>query len=367
MKIASRMSVVDSSGIRKVFDLAKNMKNPINLSIGQPDFDIPDPLKETAYEAIRAGHNRYTLTQGIPELREKVRQRLKEKKSFTAEEVMITSGVSGGIFLSFMALLDPGDEIIVPDPYFVMYKHLSRLLGAVPKYLDLDDQFQIDTDRLKSMITPKTKAILLNSPSNPTGVITKREVLREIAKIAGEHGLLIISDEIYDGFYYDTEYVSIGEFYPNTIILGGFSKEYAMTGWRVGYAAGPAEVLREMIKLQQYTFVCAPSFAQYAAVDALDFDTSIYRKNYTKKRDIIYNGLKDSFDVVKPDGAFYIFPKAPGGSGTAFSTKAIEKNVLIIPGNVFSEKDTHIRIAFTATDEELQKGVEILTELAQQY
>lgn len=367
MNIASRMSLIDSSGIRKIFDLAENLKDPINLSIGQPDFDVPVSIKQSAHQAIDAGNNRYTLTQGIPELRSKMKARIKAKKQCEPEEMIITSGVSGGIFLAFLTLLNPGDELIIPDPYFVMYKHLCNLLGGVPKFLALDDTFQIDPERLKDMITSKTKAIVLNSPSNPTGVVTSPAVLREIADIAAKHNILIISDEIYDGFIYDTDYESIAKYYPNTLILGGFSKEYAMTGWRVGYAAGPTAVVREMIKLQQYTFVCAPSFAQYAAVDALDYDTSDLCTAYARKRDIMYNGLKNKFDVVKPDGAFYMFPKAPGGNATAFVKKAIENNLLIIPGNVFSEQDTHFRIAFTAPDETLEKGVKVLTSLAQQF
>lgn len=366
MKIASRMSMVDSSGIRKIFDLAKNLSNPINLSIGQPDFDVPDEIKQAACDAINSGHNRYTLTQGIPELRERIKIHVNANKKADPEEVLITSGVSGGIFLSFIALLEAGDEVIVPDPYFVMYKHLSRLLGATPVYLDLEDDFSIDPDKLKKLITSKTKAILLNSPGNPTGKVLGSDVLKEIAAIAQKAGVVVISDEIYDGFVYEKEYTSIAQYYPDTLVLGGFSKEYAMTGWRLGYAAGPAALLNEMIKLQQYTFVCAPSMAQYAGLVALDFDTEPFRKEYSRKRDMIYDGLKDKFDVTKPDGAFYIFPKAPGGSGTKFVTKAIENNLLIIPGNVFSEHDTHFRISFAASEETLSKGIEVLNRLADQ-
>ena len=367
MKFATRMNAIDSSGIRKIFDLAKTLDNPVNLSIGQPDFDVPDTIKETAYNAIKDGHNRYTLTQGIDELRSAIKSNISDKKGFEAEEILVTSGVSGGIFLAFLALLDPGDEIIVPDPYFVMYKHLSRLLGAVPKYLDLDDQFRIDTAKLEKMITSKTKAIVLNSPANPTGIITSPDELRQIARIASKWGIVVISDEIYDGFVYESDYESMGKYYPNTLVLGGFSKEYAMTGWRVGYAAGPAELVKEMIKLQQFTFVCAPSFAQYAAVRALEFDTKQMRHDYARKRDLIYEGIKDRFSVTKPQGAFYIFPKAPGGSGMEFVKKAIENSLLIIPGNVFSEHDTHLRIAFAASDDTILRGIDILNRLAQQF
>jgi aspartate aminotransferase/aminotransferase len=361
------MGLIDSSGIRKIFDLAKNLSDPINLSIGQPDFDVPEPIKQAACKAIEQGHNRYTLTQGIPELRERIKIHIEAKKHASVEEVLITSGVSGGIFLSFIALLEAGDEIIVPDPYFVMYKHLTRLLGATPVYLDLEEDFSLDPKKLEKLITPRTKALILNSPSNPTGTVIPKDTLREIAEIARKWGIVIISDEIYDGFVYEKDYESIAKYYPDTLILAGFSKEYAMTGWRLGYAAGPAKLVNEMIKLQQYTFVCAPSMVQYAGLAALDFDTESFRKEYVAKRDIIYNGLKDKFQVTKPDGAFYIYPKAPGGSGTAFVTKAIENNLLIIPGNVFSEHDTHFRISFAASQETLYRGIEVLNRLAGQF
>ncbi len=367
MKIASRMNMIDSSGIRKIFDLAKNLKDPVNLSIGLPDFDVPDTIKESACKAMKEGFNRYTLTQGIDQLRDKIKKRIYDIKNYKADDIMITSGVSGGIFLSFLALFDPGDELIVPDPYFLMYKQLSRLVGAVPKFLDLDDNFRIDPSKLEKMMTSKTKAIVLNSPSNPTGVVMSPDELKEIAKIAEKYGVVIISDEIYDGFVYEKTFESISKYYPNTLVLGGFSKEYAMTGWRVGYAAGPSFIIKEMIKLQQLTFVCAPSFAQYAACDALDFDTSKIRTQYMKKRDLIYEGIKDKFEVKKPDGAFYIYPKAPGGSGSAFVEKAIANNLLIIPGNVFSEHDTHFRISFAASDDTILRGVEILNNLVENF
>ena len=367
MNIAKRMSCIDASGIRKIFDLAKDLPNPINLSIGQPDFDVPDSIKQSAHQAIDEGYNKYTVTQGVASLRDKIKERMIERKGFTPEDVFITSGVSGGILLAFLATLDPGDELIVPDPYFVMYKHLGRLIGAVPKYLDLENDFSINIESLEKLMTNKTKMIVLNSPGNPTGKINSPEELKAIAKIAEKWGVLVISDEIYDGFVYDKEYQSIARYYDNTLVLGGFSKEYAMTGWRVGYAAGPSEVTNEMLKLQQYTFVCSPSIAQYAAITALDYDTTEIRKSYASKRDIIYNGLKDYFEVNKPDGAFYIFPKAPGGSGEAFVKKAIGNNLLIIPGNVFSEHDTHFRISFAASDDTIYKGIDVLVKLAKQF
>jgi len=361
--IADRMKHIDSSGIRKVFDLAKKMKDPVNLSIGLPDFDVPEEIKTEAIQAIQKGFNRYTLTQGTDELREAVGKKLRIERGFSAEDILITSGVSGGIFLAFLACLNPGDEVIVPDPYFVMYKHLSKLLGAVPVYLDTYPSFVPTAEQIESKITNKTKLILINSPGNPTGVSLGARELKAIAEMADKKGVLILSDEIYSSFTYDEPFDSVGRYYPNTLILDGFSKSSAMTGWRIGYAAGPKEVIQAMIKLQQFSFVCAPSFAQKAALKALDYDLSSHISAYRKKRDIIYEGLKDKYEIAKPGGAFYVFAKAPGNDGDEFAKKAIEKNLLVIPGSVFSERKSHFRISFAASDETLSRGLEILNQL----
>ncbi|MDP8263516.1 MAG: pyridoxal phosphate-dependent aminotransferase [Candidatus Ancaeobacter aquaticus] len=359
---AERMKKIDSSGIRKVFELAKNMKDPINLSIGQPDFDVPDILKNEAVKAIESGFNKYTVTQGIDPLRKNVEKEL-DKKGIFYESSLITSGVSGGLLLAFMALIDPGDEVIIADPYFVMYTHLVSLMGGVPRYVDTYPHFRLLRSDIEKNITKKTKLIIINSPSNPTGTVYTREELTMVADLAREHGIIVLSDEIYDTFTYDGDYTHMGSLYNNTITLNGFSKSYSMTGWRIGYAAGPKDIIAEMTKLQQYTFVCAPSFAQKAAVNAFDFSMEPYIEDYKKKRDIVYNGLKDAFTVEKPHGAFYIFPEAPDGNASRFVERAIDNNVLIIPGNVFSQKDTHFRISYAVNDETLKRGVDQLNAL----
>lgn len=368
MLIADRMKKIDSSGIRKVFDLAAKMDDPINFSIGQPDFDIPESIKQEAINSISEGFNRYTQTAGMPELIEKLSARLKHAKKASFEQLMITSGVSGGLMLAFMALINPGDEVIIPDPYFVMYKHLVNLMGGIPRYLDTYPDFNIQASSLEALITPKTKLLLLNSPANPTGKVYTRKELEVILNIADKNGLFVISDEIYDEFFYGDDFVSPASLYPNSLLLGGFSKTYAMTGWRIGYAAGPASLINEMIKLQQYTFVCAPSFAQKASVVALDVDMSTYVNQYRIKRDIIFNGLKDNFHLIKPEGAFYAFPLLPEHvDASQFVEKAIAHNLLVIPGNVFSEKNRGFRISFATSDEKLKAGVAILNNLAQEF
>jgi aspartate aminotransferase/aminotransferase len=206
--------------------------------------------------------------------------------------------------------------------------------------------------------------LLINSPSNPTGVVCRPEHLVEISEIAKKHNLIIISDEIYSKFVYDTTYQSIGMFHENTLTCQGFSKSYAMTGWRLGSVIGPKNIINEMIKLQQYTYICAPSFAQIAGVKAMDIDISKYIDDYKKKRDFVYNGLKDNYRLTKPDGAFYLFPQVPWGTDEEFATRAIDNNLLIIPGSVFSEKKSHFRLSYAALFETLERGVEVLNSMA---
>lgn len=365
--LAKRTKMIDSSGIRKVFDLAAKLENPVNLSIGQPDFDVPEEIKEIGIKSIREGFNSYTVTQGIPELRDAVCEQYRDRHGVEFEDILITSGVSGGLTLAFIALVEEGDEVLLTDPYFVMYKHLANLFGGKPVFLDTYPDFAVSPEKLEEKVTQRTKILVLNSPANPTGRVYSGDELREIAEFARRHDLLVISDEIYDHFIYDEPHETFAKYYEKTLLLNGFSKSSAMTGWRVGYAAGPHEVVESMKTLQQYSFVCAPSFAQKAGVAALNLDISRQIDQYRAKRDLIYEGLKGHFEVEKPGGAFYIFPKAPGGDGVKFVEKAIADNLLIIPGNVFSEQNSHFRISFAAPDETIRQGVEILQKLAEQY
>jgi len=370
--ISQRANAVDASGIRKVFDLAAKMKDPINLSIGLPDFDVPDIAKNAAIEAIRSGHNRYTQTQGIAPLRERLRAQLTGEIGRDVGEVLITSGVSGGLFLSILSTINPGDEAIFLDPYFVMYKHLLTLAGGKAVMVDSYPDFRFRAERVEKAITPNSKLLILNSPSNTTGVVMSDTEVKAAIEIARRHDLLLISDEIYEPFLYGKDaqgdvggLPSPMKTYDKTILLRGFSKSHAMTGWRLGYAAGPEPIISQMTKLQQYTYVCAPSAMQYAALKAMDVPMKGAVDAYRTKRDIAFSTLSKKFEVVEPTGAFYIFPKAPAGiSATDFVAKAIANNVLVIPGNVFSERDTHFRISYATTDERLKQGCEILCSLA---
>ncbi len=365
--LANRTSKIDASGIRKVFALAGSLKDPVNFSIGQPDFDVPELLKEEAIKAIREGQNKYSQTAGDAVLKKKVSEQLQREFGWTNPSILITSGVSGGLLLTFLALINPEDEVIIPDPYFVIYKHVINMLGGKCVFVDSYPNFVLPVEKIADAITNKTKIIILNSPSNPTGIVYSKEQIKKLAEVANEKDILVMSDEIYEKFCYDSECPSIANYYDKTLLLRGFSKSYAMTGWRLGYAAANESlknVIEEMTKIQQYTFVCAPGPFQKAAIAALDYKINDLVDSYRTKRDLLYEGLKDNFELIKPGGAFYAFIKAPGGSGSKFVEKAIANNVLIIPGNVFSEKDTHFRISYATSDAKIQEGIEILCRLS---
>jgi len=366
--IANRTKLIDASGIRKVFALAEKLKDPVNFSIGQPDFDVPEVLKEEAIKAIKAGQNKYSQTAGDALLKEKIGELVKKGIGWDRPAVLVTSGVSGGLLLAFMSLINPGDEVIIPDPYFVMYKHLVNMLGGKCVFVDSYPSFKLPLEEISKTMTSKTKMIIVNSPCNPTGAVYSEEQIKALAKIAAEKDVLVITDEIYEKFCYDGRCPSIANYYDKTLLMRGFSKAYAMTGWRLAYVAvheSLQDIIEEMTKIQQYTFVCAPTPFQKAAMAALDYDVSDFVTSYRKKRDLIYNGLGDKFEMVKPGGAFYAFVKAPaGGTATEFVEKAIANNVLIIPGNVFSEKDTHFRISYATSNEKIEQGIEILRRLA---
>lgn len=361
--IADRLKGLEPSGIRKIFDKAQTAVNPIDLIMGEPDFDIPENIKEAGIAAIRAGRNKYTPTAGIPPLRKALREQL-QAEGVLFDDVMVTAGVSGGLLLSSLALINPGDEVIIPDPFFVMYRYVVSMCGGIPVLLDTYPDFHPDEARLRSLITPHTKIIIINSPNNPTGAVYTESELRAIAEIAREHNLIVISDEIYDKFLYDRrEHFSIGKVYPLTVTLKGFAKSYGMTGWRLGYAAGPGEIIRSMTILQQYSFTCASSVAQHAVLDAFNTDISRHIREYQIKRDLVYDGLKDKYQVNRPEGAFYIFPEAGGLTSEEFLNRALERNLFIIPGDAFSGKNTHFRISFAAPKDRLEKGIEILRQL----
>ncbi|MDO4588016.1 MAG: aminotransferase class I/II-fold pyridoxal phosphate-dependent enzyme [Planctomycetia bacterium] len=362
--LSKRADSFSSSGIRKVFDLGSKLSNPINLSIGQPDFDMPVQAREAAIKAINSKKSTYTPTQGLKELLVRLENDLKKEYNDENRKVFITSGTSGGLLLAALAFIDPGDEIILFDPYFVMYEALVKMVGGVPVLIDTYPDFNLDVQKVADAITPKTKMILFNSPANPTGHVATREEVEAIAKLAYEKNILLISDEIYELFCH-THFISPSKFNPNTLVLGGYSKSYGMTGWRVGFAHGPAQLIETMLKFQQYTFVCSPQVGQWGALAGLEADMSEEIAQYRRKRDMILDGLGDLYEIARPEGAFYMFPKAPWGTASEFVEKAIvDYSLLIIPGNVFSSRDTHFRISYAASFETIERGIDAFRKLA---
>ncbi len=367
--ISRRASAVEASGIRKMFELVASMEDPINLSIGQAHFDPPEAVKQAAIEAVEENFSRYTVTQGLPELNERTLDRLAEQYGYQGRHSIITLGVSGGLQLGFMGLLDPGDEILIPDPYFVMYPVLAGMCSGVPVYYDMYPGTPLTEQALEQGISERTRAILINSPSNPTGRTLTAEELDAVGRVAERHDLTVISDEIYDAFVYDGPHVSaVGHVdEQRLLLLGGWSKTYGMAGWRLGYAAGSAELIDAMRRMQQFSFVCAPSIVQRAGLAALDVDMSAQISAYRGKRDMIVEGLGDLYEIASPGGSFYMFPELPGGLETdVFMQRCLERRVLVVPGKAMSRRATHFRLSFAATDDVLQRGITELRAIAEE-
>ncbi|MCZ6836613.1 MAG: aminotransferase class I/II-fold pyridoxal phosphate-dependent enzyme [Planctomycetota bacterium] len=378
LMISQRSKAIDVSGIRRVFELGAKLKDPINLSIGQPDFPVPETLKEAAIEAIRQDKNGYTLTQGVAELRDAINRHLTSDIGWDMNSsdtmMLVTSGTSGALLLAVQALLNPGDEIIAGDPYFVVYPSLAELCGATFVPCDTYPDCRMTAARVEPLITDRTKIVLVNSPGNPSGVVLTNDELKDLVDLCKRKGVLLISDEIYDEFTYedareDGRCPSPARFDDQMLVVRGFGKSYGCTGWRMGYVAGPASIIREMAKLQQYTFVCAPSMSQYGLVGVFDVDMTSYVEAYRRKRDMVIRAFDGVANLATPGGAFYAFvevPESMGLTATQFVEKGIEQNVLTIPGNVFSKADTHFRISYATSDDKLEAGLEVLTGLMAQ-
>ena len=364
--VARRAGAFDSSGIRKVFDLAAKHDDPIILSIGQPDFAMPEAARAAAKAAIDAGRNGYTPTQGIPALRERLEERTRRETGQPNRRLCVTSGSSGALVLTLMAILDPGDEVIVFEPAFVMYRPLVEFLGGRVVAIDTAPSFRIDVDRVAAAITPRTRAILLNTPANPTGHVAEADVVRDLARLAESRGVTLVSDELYRSYCYDAPFHSPALHSERVVVIDGFSKSHAMTGWRVGWVHGPEDIVNACTMLQQYTFVCAPQVGQWAALAALDAPMELPLAECRRKRDKLMAGLRGGYSFVQPGGAFYLYPVAPGGSGRAFAERAIAaEKLLVVPGSVFGAADTHFRIAYTVDERTLDRGIAALQRLAE--
>ncbi len=363
---ARRMATIEASGVRAMFDLAQKARREgrlLDFSLGQPDFHAPPPARRAAARAAAAGFDRYTTTQGLPELLAALRADLAKVRP--VDGLLVTAGASGGLTLALLALVEPGDEVLVADPFFVSYRHLVHLAGGRPVFVDTyASGFKVTPAMLERHRTKRTKLLIFNNPVNPTGAAYAPAEVRAIAAWAKRRGLIVLADEVYDRFCFDFPFEPFARHHPRTVTVGAFSKTYGMPGWRIGWMAGPEDWVERMTALQQYTFVCAPGPVQHAATAALGVDMRRHLATYPKKRDLVHRLLARSFEVVRPQGAFYIFPRAPKDDAKGFVLRAVERGVLIVPGGAFSCRGSHLRISYAAPDAVIRKGMDALCRLA---
>lgn len=377
-KTAKRMESLPFSEIRAVMEKATKMQqageNVIHLEIGRPDFDTPEKIKEAAYESLKAGHVFYTSNYGIPALRKEIAKWETEHHGvqYDADEVLVTVGVGEATYASMAAFLEDGDEVLVPNPVWLNYIHVPSSLGAVPVTYNLKEEnnYQIDMEELASKITDKTKMIVIVNPSNPTGGVLSRETLEKLSELAIKNDLLVVADEIYSQLVYDdTKHVSIASLpgmKERTITLGGFSKAYSMTGWRLGYMCAPRGIIAACVRVHQYTITCASSFVQEAAVTALRDcadDVEAMRQEYQRRKDYAVKALNeiDGISCNDPQGAFYIFVnvKSLGMSSMEVAEYFLEEaKVAMVPGSAFgSEGEGYLRLSYACSYEDLQEAI----------
>lgn len=371
------------SGIRKFFDIVATMQDVISLGIGEPDFVTPAPIIEAGIKSLHAGETHYTSNAGLIALREAVAEHLHRLYGITyqaKDDVIISVGVSEALYLTMSALLNPGEEVIVPTPCFVSYQAEVILAGGVPIEIPtrVEDAFQLRPDDLRAAITPRTKAILLGYPNNPTGAVYTREILLGIAAIAAEHDLVVISDELYDQLVYGVEHVcfaTLPGMKERTVLLGGFSKNYAMTGWRAGYAVGPADIIKGLVRIHQYTIMSAPTMSQVAALEALknghEFVVQM-REEYNRRRLLIVNGLNQlGLPTFEPHGAFYAFPNisVTGMDDETFAQKLLEEErVAVVPGNSFGAGgEGYVRCSYATSYEKIEEALRRMQRFMQRH
>lgn len=363
-RLSKKIEAVNYSAIRAAFAAGRN-PDVINATIGAPDFDVPPAIKKAAKEAIDAGHNGYTETKGVLPLRRAISEYLARRARVqrSADEVVVTAGTTMAIYLALLSLLDDGDEVVIFEPYFVAYPEIVRLLGGVPVFASSDSDFQPNTEDLERVVSEKTRAIIVNSPNNPTGAVYTREKIEEIVRIAEKNDVYLLSDEIYRELAYEGEVFSPAAIYEKTILIDGLSKSSGMTGWRVGYIAGPKDIIDAVEKAQQFTSVCAPSAFQHAAAAALrlPMDQSIITR-YRETRDVLFDALKDFGAIVKPTGAFYFFFQMPI-NGEKAAAELLERGVAVVPGGVFGSRyKKYVRVSYAMPLIQAKKMVAQLRE-----
>ena len=372
--LSQRVTDLKPSGIRKFFDIAATMKDVISLGVGEPDFTTPKPILEAGVHSLRAGETHYTSNAGKLELRQAIADHLKKLYGVQYDpvnEILITVGVSEALYLAMNALLNPGDEVIIPTPCFVSFQAEATLAGGIPVEIPsrLEDNFQLDPERIRAAITPHTKVIFVAYPNNPTGAVASRQALLEVAKIAEEHDLILLSDEIYDRLVYDHQHVCVPalgqDIQKRTVLMGGFSKDYAMTGWRLGYAAGPEHIIQGLTRIHQYTIMSAATTAQDAGYEALISGDKYVREmvaEYDRRRRLIVDGFNRlGLTTFEPHGAFYAFPQitASGMDDETFAETLLrEEQVAVVPGNAFGPGgEGFVRCCYATAYEQIEEAL----------
>ncbi|MEE8354111.1 MAG: aminotransferase class I/II-fold pyridoxal phosphate-dependent enzyme [Dehalococcoidales bacterium] len=372
-RISRRAKALSPSGIRKFFDLLASMDDGISLGVGEPDYPTPWHIIEPAIESLRKGQTMYTPNSGMPELRQELARHLRREYGLDYDpesELLITVGVSEGLDLAMRAILNPGDEVIIADPCYVSYEPCVILAGGktVPVPTREEDAFELSAAEVESRITDRTRAILIGYPANPTGAVMGQESMRELAEVAGRHGLTVVSDEIYAKLVYGVEHTCVAALpgmQPSTILLGGFSKAYAMTGWRIGYAAAPKDIIAAMTKIHQYTMMCAPTMAQVAAIEALrhgEESAAEMVNDYNRRRLVMVKGLRDiGLSCFEPKGAFYAFPsiRSTGMTSEEFAEGLLtEEKVVVVPGSAFGAGgEGHVRCCYATSMAEIKEAL----------
>ena len=371
--LSDRITEIPSSGIRKFFDIVSEMKDAISLGVGEPDFDTPWHIREEGIYSLEKGRTFYTSNAGLKELKTEICSYLSRRFEVIYDpdhEVMVTVGGSEAIDIALRAMLNPGDEVLVPQPSYVSYVPCTILANGVPVIIDLEakDQFKLTKEKLLEKITPKTKVLILPFPNNPTGAVMDARELKEIADIVIEKDLFVISDEIYAELTYGGDHSTIAAFpgmKDRTVLINGFSKSYAMTGWRLGYAAAPRMILEQMLKIHQFAIMCAPTTSQYAAVAALrdgDKDVAVMRESYDQRRRYLMHAFQEmGLECFEPNGAFYTFPciKRFGMTSDEFATRLLmEEKVAVVPGTAFGDcGEGYLRISYAYSLKNLKEAL----------
>lgn len=375
--ISKTIAEIKPSGIRKFFDIVSEMKDAISLGVGEPDFDTPWHIRDEGIYAFEKGKTFYTSNSGLKELRTEISNYIKRKQKIkynSDDEILVTVGGSEAIDIGLRAMINSGDEVIIPQPSYVSYLPCALLAGAKPVVINLkaENDFRLTAEELENAITEKTKVLILPYPNNPTGAIMEKEDLEKITKVIKKHDIFVMSDEIYAELTYGKEHVSIASLdgmKERTLLINGFSKAYAMTGWRLGYACGPKELLKQMTKIHQYAIMCAPTISQYAAIEALrngDEDVKEMKMSYNQRRRFLMNAFKEmGLECFEPYGAFYVFPciKEFGMTSEDFATKFLkEEHVAVVPGTAFGNSgEGFLRISYAYSLDTLKLAMEKLS------